>query len=69
MIKQGGPEKVLATIHEVLGRAKDLMKSIEPVTMSKPLSGGKERMRRLLSLVQSGRFDANPLITHCFLVG
>lgn len=26
--------------------------------------GGKERMRRLLSLVQSGRFDPVPLITH-----
>jgi alcohol dehydrogenase len=26
--------------------------------------GGKERMRRLLSLVQSGRFDPTPLITH-----
>src|SRR3954463_7021221 len=26
--------------------------------------GGKERMRRLLSLVQSGRFDPKPLITH-----
>jgi alcohol dehydrogenase len=28
--------------------------------------GGKERMRRLLSLVQSGRFDPTPLITHRF---
>ena len=28
--------------------------------------GGKERMRRLLSLVQSGRFDPAPLITHRF---
>jgi len=26
--------------------------------------GGKERMRRLISLVQSGRFDPTPLITH-----
>jgi threonine dehydrogenase-like Zn-dependent dehydrogenase len=26
--------------------------------------GGKERMRRLLSLVQSGRFDPTPLVTH-----
>lgn len=26
--------------------------------------GGKERMRRLLSLVQSGRFDPRPLVTH-----
>ena len=28
--------------------------------------GGKERMRRLLRLVQSGRFDPTPLITHHF---
>jgi threonine dehydrogenase-like Zn-dependent dehydrogenase len=28
--------------------------------------GAKERMRRLLSLVQSGRFDPAPLITHRF---
>ncbi len=28
--------------------------------------GGKERMWRLLSLVQSGRFDPTPLITHRF---
>ncbi len=28
--------------------------------------GGKERMRRLLGLVQSGRFDPTPLITHRF---
>ena len=28
--------------------------------------GGKERMRRLLTLVQSGRFDPAPLITHRF---
>jgi alcohol dehydrogenase len=28
--------------------------------------GGKERMRRLLSLVQSGRFDPSPLLTHSF---
>ena len=26
--------------------------------------GGKERMRRLLMLVQSGRFDPEPLVTH-----
>jgi alcohol dehydrogenase len=28
--------------------------------------GGKERMRRLMSIVQSGRFDPTPLITHGF---
>jgi threonine dehydrogenase-like Zn-dependent dehydrogenase len=28
--------------------------------------GGKERMRRLMSLVQSGRFDPTPLLTHSF---
>ena len=28
--------------------------------------GGKERMRRLMNLVQSGRFDPTPLITHRF---
>jgi threonine dehydrogenase-like Zn-dependent dehydrogenase len=28
--------------------------------------GGKERMRRLLSIVQSGRFDPTPLLTHSF---
>jgi threonine dehydrogenase-like Zn-dependent dehydrogenase len=28
--------------------------------------GGKERMRRLLSLVQSRRFDPTPLLTHSF---
>ncbi|MGZ5023792.1 MAG: NAD(P)-dependent alcohol dehydrogenase [Chthoniobacterales bacterium] len=26
--------------------------------------GGKERMRRLMSMVQSGRFDPTPLLTH-----
>jgi threonine dehydrogenase-like Zn-dependent dehydrogenase len=26
--------------------------------------GGKERMRRLLNIVQSGRFDPSPLLTH-----
>ncbi len=26
--------------------------------------GGKERMRRLMSLVKSGRFDPKPLVTH-----
>jgi len=28
--------------------------------------GGKERMRRLMAMVQSGRFDPTPLITHYF---
>jgi threonine dehydrogenase-like Zn-dependent dehydrogenase len=28
--------------------------------------GGKERMRRLMNLVQSGRFDPMPLLTHRF---
>jgi threonine dehydrogenase-like Zn-dependent dehydrogenase len=28
--------------------------------------GGKERMRRLMSIVQSGRFDPTPLLTHRF---
>ena len=28
--------------------------------------GGKERMRRLMNMVESGRFDPTPLITHSF---
>ncbi len=28
--------------------------------------GGKERMRRMMSMVQSGRFDPTPLLTHTF---
>ena len=28
--------------------------------------GGKERMRRLMNLVQGGRFDPTPLLTHKF---
>ena len=28
--------------------------------------GGKERMRRLMSMVQSKRFDPTPLLTHKF---
>jgi alcohol dehydrogenase len=28
--------------------------------------GGKERMRRLMNLVQAGRFDPTPLLTHTF---
>jgi threonine dehydrogenase-like Zn-dependent dehydrogenase len=28
--------------------------------------GGKERMRRLMSLVSSGRFSPRPLLTHSF---
>jgi threonine dehydrogenase-like Zn-dependent dehydrogenase len=28
--------------------------------------GGKERMRRLMSMVQSKRFDPTPLLTHAF---
>lgn len=31
--------------------------------------GGKERMRRLMSMVQSGRFDPTPLLTHRFSLG
>src|SRR5690606_32786432 len=32
-------------------------------TVTTPCPGGKERMERLLKLVQSGRFDPPPLIT------
>ena len=28
--------------------------------------GGKERMRRLMNVVRSGRFDPTPLLTHSF---
>ena len=28
--------------------------------------GGKERMGRLIAMVQSGRFDPTPLLTHRF---
>jgi threonine dehydrogenase-like Zn-dependent dehydrogenase len=28
--------------------------------------GGKERMRRLMSVIQSGRIDLRPLVTHRF---
>ena len=28
--------------------------------------GGKERMRRLMNMVRSGRFDPTPLLTHSF---
>jgi threonine dehydrogenase-like Zn-dependent dehydrogenase len=28
--------------------------------------GGKERMRRLMTLVRSGRVDLTPLLTHSF---
>ena len=28
--------------------------------------GGKERMRRLMNVVRSGRFDPTPLLTHTF---
>lgn len=31
--------------------------------------GGKERMRRLMNLVKSGRFDPMPLLTHSFSLG
>ena len=28
--------------------------------------GGKERMRRLMSVIQSGRLDLSPMVTHRF---
>lgn len=28
--------------------------------------GGKERMRRLMSVIQSGRLDLGPMVTHRF---
>ena len=28
--------------------------------------GGKERMRRLMSVIQSGRVDLSPMVTHRF---
>jgi threonine dehydrogenase-like Zn-dependent dehydrogenase len=28
--------------------------------------GGKERMRRLMNMVRSGRFNSKPLLTHSF---
>ena len=31
--------------------------------------GGKERMRRLMAMVQTGRFDPTPLLTHHFSLG
>jgi len=31
--------------------------------------GGKERMRRLIRIIESGRFDPLPLITHPFALG
>jgi threonine dehydrogenase-like Zn-dependent dehydrogenase len=31
--------------------------------------GGKERMRRLMSMVRSGRFNPLPLLTHSFSLG
>jgi 2-desacetyl-2-hydroxyethyl bacteriochlorophyllide A dehydrogenase len=31
--------------------------------------GGKERMRRLMSMVRSGRFDPKPLLTHSYSLG
>lgn len=31
--------------------------------------GGKERMRRLMNMVRSGRFDPTPLLTHSFKLG
>ncbi len=36
----------------------------EIVTTLRP--GGKERMRRLMSMVQTKRFDPAPLLTHSF---
>jgi len=31
--------------------------------------GGKERMRRLMSLLETGRLDLRPLVTHRFALG
>ena len=31
--------------------------------------GGKERMRRLMNMVRSDRFDPTPLLTHSFSLG
>jgi alcohol dehydrogenase len=44
--------------HVMAEQAETVMETLCP--------GGKERMRRLMSMVRSGRFDSTPLITHTY---